>query len=421
MPAGQKDRRRVVITGIGVVAPNGVGKEDYWKAVRAGKGAVCTVQGYDKSELPVQIAAQVGEFFNPEEVLGRKLARRVDRTAHFAIASAREAFEDSGLDLDKEDRNRIGVILGTAMAGHGLMLQQHCNFQDKGPMKVDVFTATASFGDAPAGRISMELGVHGPSYSVATACSSSLDAIQAAVQDIRTGQTDLMFAGGADAPVFPPIMAAFAVLRALSTRNEDPETVSRPFDKDRDGFVFGEGGGMLVLEELEHARARGARIYAEIAGGAATTDAFHMTAPDPTGAQAVRAIREALADAGARPEEVDYVNAHGTSTPLNDKNETQILKEVLGRRAYEIPVSSTKSMIGHLIGAAGVVELIGALSVLEGEGLVPPTINYQTPDPECDLDYVPNKARAHRVNLFLKNSFGFGGKNSALVIRRYSG
>jgi len=343
---------------------------------------------------------------------------RMDRTSHLAVSAAKMAVEDSCLNIKDEDQDRIGVTIGTAMAGHGMILQQHDVFIKKGPMKIDTFTAIASFPDAPSSQISIELGIKGPSFSIATACSSASDAIGYAFNAIRNEELDIVIMGGADSPVFPPILGAFCVLRALSKRNDAPEKASRPFDKERDGFVLGEGAGILILEDLEHALKRNAHIYGEILGFGMTCDAYHMTKPEPSGSQAIRALKHALKDANVKPENIGYVNAHGTSTPLNDKNETFVLKEVFGAHAHKIPVSSIKSMIGHLIGAAGSVELIGALMSLE-EGIIPPTINYETPDPECDLDYVPNKARKTDANIILKNSFGFGGKNSALVVGKY--
>lgn len=285
-------------------------------------------------------------------------------------------------------------------------------------MKINPFTALTVFPDAASSFISIELGLHGPSFSLATACSSALDAVGYAFNAIRKRELDIILMGGSEASVFPQAFSAFCMLRAMSQRNDDPARASRPFDKNRDGFVLGEGAGMLVLEDLEHAKRRGAHIYAEILGFGMTTDAYHMTAPEPTGRQATRALQIAIKDAGLEPTDIDYINAHGTSTPLNDKTETLIIKQVFGQHAYKVPISATKSMIGHLIGAAGAVELIATTLALEHQ-ILPPTINYETPDPECDLDYVPNTARPTTIDFALKNSFGFGGKNSALVIKKY--
>ena len=411
-------KRRVVITGLGVVAPNGVGKSSFWNALKEGRSGVRKITRFDPSPFPTQFAGEAD--FDPKEFISHKQLKRMDRTSHLAVSAAKMAVEDGNLKIKDENRERIGVIIGTAMAGHGMILEQHNAFLNKGPMKIDTFTAIASFPDAPSSQISIELGIHGPSFSIATACSSASDAIGYAFNAIRNRELDVVIMGGADSPIFPPILSAFCVLRALSKRNECPEKASRPFDKTRDGFVLGEGAGILILEDLEHALKRKAHIYAEILGFGMTCDAYHMTKPEPSAAQAIRALREALKDANIKPEKVGYVNAHGTSTPLNDKNETFILKEVFGAHAYKLAISSIKSMTGHLIGAAGSVELIGALMVLE-EGVIPPTINYETPDPDCDLDYVPNKARKIDVDIVLKNSFGFGGKNSALVVKKFKG
>lgn len=409
--------RRVVITGLGVIAPNGVGKDAYWEALRAGRSGIKPIMRFDVSELPTRFAGQLNGF-NPTDHLDFKRAKRMDRTSHLAVCAAKMAVDDAHLDLETEDRGRIGVMVGTSLAGHAFILEQHDAWRDKGPMKINPFTAIASFPDACTSQISIELGLHGPSFSIGTACSSALDAVGYAFNAIRKRELDIILMGGAEAPVFPPILSAFCMLRALSTRNDEPLRASRPFDRERDGFVLGEGAGILVVEDLEHAEKRGAHIYAEILGFGMTCDAYHMTAPEPSGKEAARAIRLALKDAGVAPEGIDYINAHGTSTPLNDKNETHVIKQVFGEHARHVPISATKSMIGHLIGAAGAVELIAALLAMEHQ-TIPPTINYETPDPDCDLDYVPNVARPARLRTVLKNSFGFGGKNSALVVRKY--
>ncbi|NQT75447.1 MAG: beta-ketoacyl-ACP synthase II [Candidatus Omnitrophica bacterium] len=409
-------KRRVVITGLGVVAPNGVGKQAFWDALKQGRSGVRRITRFDPSPFPSQFAGEAD--FDPAKFISPKQLKRMDRTSHLAISAAKMAVEDADLKIKDEDPDRIGVMIGTAMAGHGMILEQHDVFREKGPMRIGTFTAIASFPDAPSSQISIELGINGPSFSIATACSSASDAIGYAFNAIRSKQLDIIIMGGADAPVFPPILGAFCVLRALSKRNDAPSEASRPFDKTRDGFVLGEGAGILILEDLEHALKRNAHIYGEILGFGMTCDAYHMTKPEPTGKQAIRALKQALNDADVKPEDVQYVNAHGTSTPLNDRNETFVLKQVFGAHARNLAVSSIKSMIGHLIGAAGSVELIGSLMALE-QGIIPPTINYKTPDPDCDLDYVPNKARQANVNIILKNSFGFGGKNSALVVRKF--
>ncbi len=395
----------------------GAGKDAFWQALRSGQSGIVRVHKFDPTPYPTQFAAQLNGFdFSP--YIDAKWSRRMDLTSQMAVSAAKMAVKDSSLDLDQENRERIGVVVGTAMAGHAFILEQHDVYKEKGPMRINPFTALTVFPDAPASFISIELGLHGPSFSLATACSSALDAVGYAFNAIRKRELDVILMGGAEATVFPQAFSAFCMLRAMSQRNDDPERASRPFDKERDGFVLGEGAGMLVLEDLEHAKRRGAHIYAEITGFGMTCDAYHMTAPEPSGRQATRAIQIALKDAGIKPTEIDYINAHGTSTPLNDKTETLVIKQVFGQHAYKVPVSATKSMIGHLIGAAGAVELIATTLALEHQ-VIPPTINYEIPDPECDLDYVPNVARKANLEMALKNSFGFGGKNSALVIKRY--
>ncbi len=411
------NHNRVVITGLGVISAIGSGKEEFWEGLRTGRCGIRRVAKFDPSPYPTQFAAQLNGF-DFSAYIDAKWSRRMDLTSQMAVSAAKMAVKDAVLDLDKEDRERIGVVVGTAMAGHAFILEQHDVYKEKGPMRINPFTALTVFPDAPASFISIELGLHGPSFSIATACSSALDAVGYAFNAIRKQELDVILMGGAEATVFPQAFSAFCMLRAMSQRNDDPERASRPFDKDRDGFVLGEGAGMLVLEDLEHAKQRGAHIYAEIIGFGMTCDAYHMTAPEPSGRQATRAIQLALKDAGVKPTDINYINAHGTSTPLNDKTETFVIKQVFGQHAYHVPVSATKSMIGHLIGAAGAVELIATTLALEHQ-VIPPTINYEIPDPECDLDYVPNVARKATIDIALKNSFGFGGKNSALVIKKY--
>jgi 3-oxoacyl-[acyl-carrier-protein] synthase II len=408
---------RVVITGLGVISAIGSGKEAFWESLRAGRCGIRQVDKFDPSPYPTQFAAQLNGF-DFTQYIDAKWSRRMDLTSQMAVAASKMAVKDAHLDLDKENRERVGVVVGTAMAGHAFILEQADVYRSKGPMKINPFTALTVFPDAPASFISIDLGLYGPSFSLATACSSALDAVGYAFNAIRKKELDVILMGGAEATVFPQAFSAFCMLRAMSQRNDDPERACRPFDKERDGFVLGEGAGMLVIEDLEHAKRRDAHIYAEIAGFGMTCDAYHMTAPEPSGRQASRAIQIALQDAGIKPTDIDYVNAHGTSTPLNDKTETLVLKQVFGPHAYQVPVSATKSMIGHLIGAAGAVELIATALTLEHQ-VIPPTINYEIPDSECDLDYVPNVARKATIDIALKNSFGFGGKNSALVVKKY--
>lgn len=410
-------KRRVVITGLGVIAPNGIGKDAFWSALKSGRSGIRRITRFDPCPFPTQFAGEVD--FDPSLYISHKQMKRMDRTSFLAVSAAKMAVEDAKLDIKNEDPDRIGVTIGTAMAGHGKILEQHKVFIEKGPMRIDTFTAIASFPDAPSSQISIELGINGPSFSMATACSSASDAIGYAFNAIRNKALDIVIMGGADAPIFAPILGSFCVLRALSKRNDNPEQASRPFDKTRDGFVLGEGAGILILEDMEHAVRRNAHIYGEILGFGMTCDAYHMTKPEPSGKQAIRALKLALDDAGIKPEDVGYINAHGTSTPLNDKNETDVIKDVFSSYAYKLPVSSIKSMIGHLIGAAGSVELIGGLMALE-KGIIPPTINYEVQDPDCDLNYVPNKSVKKAVSIMLKNSFGFGGKNSALVVGKFT-
>ncbi len=408
---------RVVITGVGPITSIGCGKDAFWESLKAGQSGISRVKKFDPTPYPTQMAAQMNGFdFSP--YIDQKWSRRMDLTSQMAVAAAKMAVKDSGLDLTKENRERIGVVVGTAMAGHAFMLEQHDVYKEKGPLKINPFTALTVFPDAPASFISIDLGLNGPSFSMATACSSALDAVGYAFNAARRREMDVIIMGGAEATLFPQAFSAFCMLRAMSQHNDEPERACRPFDKLRDGFVLGEGAGMLVLEGLEHAKRRGAHIYAELRGFGMTCDAYHMTAPEPSGRQAARAIQLALKDAGIKPTDVDYINAHGTSTPLNDKTETMVIKQVFGPAAYKTPVSATKSMIGHLIGAAGAVELIATVLALEHQ-IIPPTINYEVPDPECDLDYVPNVARPASLEFAVKNSFGFGGKNSALVIKKY--
>lgn len=409
-----RQQRRVVITGLGVVSAIGIGKTQFWDSLRQGRSGISLIEAFDTTPFTTKFAGEI-KTFNPADYIHPKRLKRMDRTSQFAVACAKMAVEDAKIDLASVGPDRTGVIIGTAMAGHGYILDQHTTLMEKGPMRINPFTALASFPDACAGNVSIELGVTGPSFSIATACSSASDACGYAFEAIRSGTVDFLLMGGAEASIYPGILAAFCVARALSTRNDDPAGASRPFSRDRDGFVLGEGAGMLVLEEYEHAKKRGAHIYGEILGHGMTCDAYHMTAPHPEGEQAVRAMQMALKNAGIGLKDVGYINTHGTSTPLNDKTETLIIKKVFGDQAYKIPLSATKSMVGHLIGAAGSVELIATLLAMEN-GEIPPTINYSVPDPECDLDYVPNQARKAAIEIAVKNSFGFGGKNSILVL-----
>jgi 3-oxoacyl-[acyl-carrier-protein] synthase II len=410
-------QRRVVITGMGLVTPVGIGVEDFWNNIVAGVSGVERSKILVDSDCPWKIAAEVKDF-HPEQWMDRKDAARMDRFAHFGLVSARLAEKDAQLNLDKENRERVGVSIGTAYSGVHFQTQQHVVYMKKGIRAISPFAGVAVFSGSCGAMISLHLGVKAPSITIATGCESSAAALAHAVDFIVNSEADVMFAGGADATVHPLIVAAMGQTRALSDRNDEPTKASRPFDARRDGFVMAEGGAVLVLEELEHARLRGARIYAEIAGWGTTCDAHHISQPCPNGTEGIRALQLALGKAGIRPEEVDYVNAHGTSTRLGDKAETAVLKHVFGEHAYRMPVSSIKSCVGHMQGACGIAEVAACVLTIR-DSILPPTINYENPDPACDLDYVPNKARHHRVNIAVKNSFGFGGRNTAIVLRRY--
>ena len=409
-------RRRVAITGIGAITPIGSGREGLWSGVRAERSAVAALDRFDPSPFRSHSAAQVNDFTASDHIEAKR-AKRLDRFGQFSVASARLALEDAHLDLDREDRDRVGAMMGTALGGIGYAEEQLGNYLRGGLRAVDATLALAVFGGAASCNIAIEFGVRGPNSTNAMSCASGAMAIGEAFRQIRDGYADVMVAGGAEAPLAPLCFGAFALIRAMSTRNEDPAGASRPFDKDRDGFVMGEGGTVLVLEELGRARARGAPIYAELAGYGTTNDAYHMTAPRPDGSQAARCISLALADAHVHGSEIGYVNAHGSATPLNDPTETTALKQVLGDHAYRIPVSGTKGYYGHALGASGAFEAaICALAI--AREWIPPTVNHASPGDACDLDYVPGTGRAQRVEHVLSNSFGFGGINASLVLRR---
>ncbi len=408
---------RVVVTGIGMVTPLGLNARETWDALVAGRGGIDTITLFDPEGFPSRIAGEV-KGFDPTRYMDRKDARRADRFTQFAFVAAQEALAEAGLDLDAEDPTRVAVIVGTAMGGIMTLAQEFDELTRKGPGRVSPFLMPMMLPDMASGQLSIRLGAKGPNYALVSACASGADAIGEAANMIRRGDADIVLAGGSEAPITPISVAGFAAAKALSTRNDDPATASRPFSAGRDGFVIGEGCAILCLESEEHARRRGAPIVAELAGYGATSDAYHVTQPEENGEGAVRAMQLALAQAGLAPDDVDYVNAHGTSTPLNDRMETLALKRVFGEYAYDLPVSSTKSMMGHLLGAAGAVEAAICALVI-ANGVIPPTINYLEPDPECDLDYVPNVARPAAVDVAMTNSFGFGGHNSSLILRRY--
>ncbi len=409
-------KRRVVVTGIGAITPVGIGKEALWDALARGVSGIGPITRFDAADYPTRFAGEVRDF-DPAQFMDRKDARRLDRFIQYAWAATRMALEDAALEPAKVDGERMGVLIGSGIGGIEWLEQQVRVLADRGPDRVSPFLVPMMIPDMAAGYVSIQIGAKAHNACTVTACASGTNAIGDAARIIERGDADVMITGGSEASVTPVALAGFSAARALSTRNDDPQRASRPFDKERDGFVLAEGAGILILESLEHARARGARIYGEVAGYGCTGDAYHITQPAPEGDGAYRALRLALADAGVQPEEVDYINAHGTSTEYNDYFETLAIKRALGEAAYRVPVSSTKSMTGHLLGAAGAVEAITCLLAME-RGLIPPTINYEVPDPGCDLDYVPNEARPAEVAVAVSNSFGFGGHNAVLVLRR---
>ncbi|KPJ68220.1 3-oxoacyl-ACP synthase [candidate division WOR-1 bacterium DG_54_3] len=409
--------KRVVITGLGVVSPIGNNKEVFWENLAAGKSGVTRITHFDPAAYPSQIAGEVKDF-NPTEYFDKKEARRLVRFIQFAVAASRMAIKEAGLTVTAENAPEIGVLIGSGIGGIGFLEEQAAVLREKGPNKLSPFTVPYMITDMAAGYVSIYLGAKGPNSCVVTACASGTNSIGDAFKIIQRGAAKAMIAGGTEASITPLGMASFCAARALSTRNEEPSRASRPFDKERDGFVMGEGAGAVILEDLEFAKARGAKIQAEIIGYGMSGDASHITAPAPEGEGAVRAIRAALKDAGISPDQIDYINAHGTSTILNDKYETMALKTIFGERAKKLPVSSNKSMFGHLLGATGAVELIATVLSIKNE-IIPPTINYENPDPDCDLDYVPNRARKQPIDIAMSSSFGFGGHNAILIIKKY--
>ncbi len=409
--------RTVAITGIGVVSPVGIGKGEFWNSLISGKSGIGPISSFDTAEFSTKFAAEVNNF-DPENYMSKKDARRFDRVIQFSVASAALSLEDSGLDLDKIDRGRTGVIISSGIGGIRTWGEQYAILLGQGPRRISPVFIPNIIPNMSAGQVSIVYGFNGPNYCVSSACASGNHAILAAADQIRLNRADIMLAGGSEAGVVPICVAGFSNMHALSSRNDEPGKASRPFDKERDGFVLGEGAGIMILEELNHALERGAHIYAILAGGGSTSDAHHMTAPDPEGKGAIRAMRFALESAETKPEEVDYINAHGTSTPLGDVAETKAIKEVFGEHAYKLAVSSTKSMTGHLLGAAAALESIVCALTIDS-GIIAPTVNYEFPDPDCDLDYVPNVARKADVKVALNNSFGFGGQNAVALFRKY--
>lgn len=410
--------RRVVVTGLGAVTPIGNNVKTFWDGIKAGKCGVDKVTLFDASEFKTQIAGEVKDF-DASEYMDKKEVRKMDRYTQFAVVAASEAVKDSGLDMEKEDAWRVGVITGSGIGGINTLEEQHKSLLDRGPGRVSPFFIPMMIGNMGAAQIAIKFNARGINENIVTACASSTNAIGDALRHIQYGHNDVIIAGGAEAAVSPLSFAGFCSMKAMSTRNDDPKTASRPFDAERDGFVLSEGAGFVVLEELEHAKKRGARIYCELIGYGATDDAYHITSPIPGGEGGAMAMKLAIEDAGIKPEEVDYINAHGTSTSLNDHFETQAIKTALGEKAARsLAVSSTKSMTGHLLGAAGGVEAIVCALAIK-EGYIPATINYQNPDPECDLDIVPNKGREQEVKVAMSNSLGFGGHNATIVLKKY--
>ena len=412
-------RKRVVITGLGCICPVGNNVKETWEALLAGTSGAGTITFFDASRHKTRFAAEVKGFDAPA-LFGPREARKMDRFTQFAIAATSEALEQAGLKIDEANRDRVGVLIGTGIGGIGTLLDQADVMRERGPDRISPFLIPMMISDSAAGMLAIRLGARGPNMSIATACASGNNAIGEAAEIIRRGAADVMIAGGSEAAIVPLAMAGMNVMTALSTRNEDPQSASRPFDRDRDGFLMGEGAGILILESIEHAQARGANILAELSGYGTTDDAHHISAPAENGAGAAISMKLALDDAALDIMDIGYINAHGTSTPLNDKSETAAIKTVFGEQAYQIPVSSTKSMTGHLLGASGAVEAAFAVMAIR-EGMLPPTINYHTPDPECDLDYVPNEPRQASPAHVMSNSFGFGGHNATLVISRFDG
>jgi len=417
--ASQNGRRRVVITGMGAVTPLGNDAETFWENLTAGKGGAAPITAFDPSEYAVHFACEV-KGFDPTQWIEHRKARRMDRFAQMIIAAARMAEQDSGIDIEGETE-RTGVSIATGIGG--LQSFQDCYDQllDRGPDRINPLAITAIIPNMGAAWVSMELGARGPLASECTACAASNMAIGGAMDAIRLGRADVMLAGGTEAGITKVGIGGFSAMRALSRRNDAPEEASRPFDAERDGFVMGEAGAIVVLEDLEHARARGAKVYAELVGYGLSSDAQHITEPDPTGRHPARAMAMALEDAGVTTDEIDYINAHGTSTPLGDASETRVIKIALGEeKARRTPISSTKGATGHCLGASGAIEAIACTLAVQRD-VVPPTINYHVPDPECDLDYIPNEAREWKTDIALSNNFGFGGHNACLVIRKFTG
>ncbi|MBF8279433.1 MAG: fabF [candidate division NC10 bacterium] len=409
--------RRVVVTGLGVVAPNGIGTDTFWENLVAGVTGIDRITRFDASHHDSKIAGEI-KGFDPLLYMEKKEVKKMDLFIRYALASAIMAIDDARLKFEEAERGRIGVMIGTGMGGVPALEESHNVLLEKGPGRISPFFIPSIITNLASGQIAMRYGFRGPNSCVSTACATGNHAIGDSLELIKRGAADVMIAGGSEAVITPLTIGGFSAMKALSTRNDEPHRASRPFDKGRDGFVMGEGAGVLVIEELQHALRRGAKIYAELVGYGMSADAYHMTAPEPEGLGAITSMRLALEAARLNPEDVDYINAHGTSTPMGDAAETRAIKQVFGGHAYRLAVSSVKSMTGHLLGAAGGVESVATVLTIY-HGLIPPTINYDEPDPGCDLDYVPNKARQAEVRVALTNSFGFGGTNATLVFKQY--
>lgn len=410
-------KRRVVITGMGLISPVGHTVEETWQALLADKNGIDRITLFDTEGFTTKIAGEVKNF-DPLKYFDRKEARRLDRFTQFALVAAEEAIKDSGLDLEKEDRNRIGVIVGSGIGGMLTFEDEHTKLVTKGPTRMSPFFIPMMIIDIAAGYISIKYNLKGPNFATVSACATAGHSIGTGMRTIQYGDADVVVCGGAEAAIVPSGIAGFNSMKAISTRNDEPHKASRPFDAKRDGFILGEGSGIVILEELEHAKARGAKIYAEMAGIGFTADAHHITQPAPAGEGAVRAMKQALNDAHLKPTDIQYINAHGTSTYFNDKNETEAIKTVFGDYAYELSISSTKSMTGHLLGASGALELIVSVKTIN-ENKIHPTANYEFPDPACDLNYVPNKSIEKEVHAAISNSFGFGGHNVTLCVKEF--
>jgi 3-oxoacyl-[acyl-carrier-protein] synthase II len=412
------NKRRVVITGMGAVTPIGIGLEEYWKGLIEGRNGIDLITHFDTTKFDTKFAAEVKNF-NPEDFMDKKTTRRMDRFCQFAVATAVMAMKDSGIDLEKVDKDRFGVIYGSGIGGMRTLQEQHfAFFNGLDPHKISPFFVPMMISDIAAGQISIRFGLKGPNYATTSACATASHAISDAFFLIQRGSTDLMMCGGSEAAITEVSIGGFNSMKAISTWNDRYKEASRPFDKDRNGFVMGEGAGTLVLEEYEHALKRGARIHAEIIGAGLTGDAHHITAPAPDGEGAFRSMKEALRDGGIKPEEIDYINAHGTSTELNDKNESKAIRNLFGEHADKLVISSTKSMTGHLLGAAGGIEAVATALAIQNS-LIPPTINLTNPDPECDLNYSPLKATPKEINYAISNTFGFGGHNASLLFKKF--